>query len=57
MLVMLMHILVPKLHKDYGKIHPRNKIHRIINLLNKNIFERVVSSFGIAKSTEYNGLT
>ena len=54
---MLMYSLVAELHKDNGKIHPRNKTHRINNLLIKNIFERVVSSFGIAKSTEYNGLT
>jgi hypothetical protein len=54
---MYLNSLDSEIQKDQRKNHPRNKIHRINNLFNKNIFERVVSSFGIAKSTEYNGLT
>lgn len=42
--------LVSELHEEGSrKFHPRNKIHKVKNLFNKNIFERVVSSFGTAK--------
>ena len=49
--------LVADLKQQCGNFHPTNKIHRVNNLFNKNISEMVVSSFGIEKSTEHNGLT
>ena len=55
---LLVNSLVAELYEERSwKFHPRNKTRRVNKLFNKNIFERLVSSLGIAKSTEYSGLS